>query len=42
MLGAEDTETDEHSSAPKGVETQTTENTVQKAAPAENEGAPGS
>ena len=39
-LSAEDTETAERSSATKHPETQTTENTVQKAAPAENEGAP--
>jgi len=39
-LSAEDTETAERSSAPKGAETQTTENTAQKAAPTENEGAP--
>ena len=39
-LSAEDTETPERSSAAKSPETQTTENTVQKAAPAENEGAP--
>ena len=38
MLAAEDTETDEHSSAAKGPETQTTENTVEQAAPAENTG----
>ena len=38
MLAAEDTETDEHSSATKGPETQTTENTVEQAAPAENTG----
>ena len=39
-LSAEDTEIDERSSATKHPETQTTENTVQKAASAENEGAP--
>lgn len=39
-LSAEDTETDERSSATKSPETQTTENTVQKAAPAEDTGAP--
>ena len=39
-LSAEDTETDERSSAAENPETQTTENTVQKAAPAENTGAP--
>ncbi|MYA99218.1 hypothetical protein F4X90_05985, partial [Candidatus Poribacteria bacterium] len=39
-LRAEDTETDERSSATNGAETQTTEKTVQEAAPAENEGVP--
>ena len=39
-LSAEDTETDERSSATKGAETQTTENTAQKAAPAEDTGGP--
>ena len=39
-VSAEDTETDERSSATKGAETQTTENTLQKTAPAENEGVP--
>ena len=39
-LSAEDTETDEHSSATNGAKTQTTENTGQKAAPAENERVP--
>ena len=39
-LSAEDTETDERSSATKDAETQTTENTVQKAAPAEDTGVP--
>ena len=39
-LGAEDTETDERSSATKSPETQTAENTVQKAAPAEDTGVP--
>ena len=38
MLAAEDTETDEHSSATKSPETQTTENTVEQAAPAEDTG----
>ena len=39
-LSAEGPETDEHSPATKSPETQTTENTVQKAAPTENTGAP--
>lgn len=39
-LSAEDTETDEGSSATKRTETQTTDNTVQKTAPAENPGVP--
>ena len=39
-LSAEDTETDERSSATKGAETQTTENTAQKTAPAEDTGGP--
>ena len=39
-LGAEETETDEGSSATESAETQTTENTVQKAAPAEDTGVP--
>jgi hypothetical protein len=40
-LGAEETETDEGSSATESAETQTTENTVQKAGPAEDTGVPG-
>ena len=39
-LGAEDTETNERSSATKSMDTQAAENTVQKAAPAENTGVP--
>ena len=39
-LGAEDTETGERSSATKSMETQTTENTGQAAAPAGNTGVP--
>ena len=39
-LSTEDTEADERSSAAKSPETQATENTGQKAAPAENAGAP--
>ena len=39
-LGAEETETDKPSSATKRTETQTTENTGQKAAPAEDAGVP--